>query len=402
MGLVPDAPARPVITSLSSDVISDYEKKNNNIVSEIHEYAIPEFARAAIDKLYGSLYASARYQELCRPHHALTHTWIGYQQGEITAVLLFEIRQHDLIVLSEMIALTDVQIEAFSSFVLARYPVVLRINFNAVYAKFNKLDLPNQNYIFSENYILYLPENIDIYNSKLGKATRKTIRLYGNRLHKDFPDFKWLVYSAEELPRPLQQSFLLQLQAYKHASMVARNKKSDINAVETQRMLQLATESGLFSMAVMNGEIRSGSLACRVGNNYVMLLSAADPALEKYRLGLLTCYWSVCDCIARGAQQCHLLWGRYQYKSQLLAVPEDLLRLTLYRSRWIMASMLAGVMRIALEAQKSHLQKWLLYEVQQRTDLWSRLLARLVFVAREYRRRQGKSDVLLQPGIDRH
>ena len=270
------------------------------------------------------------------------------------------------------------------------------------FARFNKIKLANQNYIFSENYILNLPKNIENYQSKLGRATRKTIRLYGNRLHKDFPDFQWRVFHANELPRALQQTFLLQLQAFKHESMVARNKKSDNDPAETRRILQLASESGLFGMAVINGEIRSGSLACRIGNNYVMLISAADPALEKYRLGLLTCYWSLCDCIARGAQQCHLLWGRYPYKSQLLAIPKDLRRLTVYRSHWVMASMFASVLHITLQAQKFRLQKWLLYEVQQRPDLCSRLLAQLVFTVREYKRKLGRPDASLRNGAEPH
>ena len=402
MALLPDVPATPVIVSLADSMIAEDEKNNNNIVSEIHEHGTPEFARVAIDRLYGSLYASVRYLELCRPYQPQPHTWIGYQQGEIQAVLLFEIREHALIVISEMIALTAVQIENFARCVLARYPSVMCINFNAVNfnLNINKLNLPAQHYVFSENYILNLPKTIENYQSSLGRATHKTIRLYGNRLKKDFPDFAWRVYSAEELPRALQQSFFQQIQAYKNQSMMARNKTPENDPAENRRILQLASESGLFSMAVINGEIRSGSLACRVGNNYVMLLSAADPALEKYRLGLLTCYWSLCDCITRGAQQCHLLWGRYQYKSQLLAVPVDLQRITLYRSRWIMAAMSASVIRMALQAEKFRIQKWLLYDVQQRRDVCSRTLAKLVFIAREFKRKLVKPGAILRSRAD--
>ncbi len=400
MASLPDVPVTPSIAALAAQATSSSGKINSSLASEIHEYAIPDIARTAIDKLYGSLYASVRYLELCRSAQVLPHTWLGYSQGEIQCVLLFEIRSSTLFVLSEMIALTAVQIESFARSVLARYPTVMRIQFNAVYAKFAQLNLPSQRCVFSENYILDLPEHADCYLQQLGKATRKTIRLYGNRLQKDFPDFTWKACTADALSPALQQSLLLQLQTFKQQSMLARNKKPEIHPAETRRILQLVAESGLFGMATINGEIRSGSVACRVGNNYVMLLSAADPALEKYRLGLLTCYWSVRDCIAHGGKQCHLLWGRYQYKSQLLAVPEELLRLTLYRSRHAMLAMPRSVIQIAIEAQQYRLQKWLLYEVPRRSDHWSRLLARLMVAVREVRRKLARPAVIIPSGMD--
>jgi hypothetical protein len=158
------------------------------------------------------------------------------------------------------------------------------------------------------------------------------VRGYRNRLLRDFPDFSWTAYNCDELTIEQQRQLVLTLQQFKRESMTARGKSPVIDTAETQHFLTMAAECGLFGIARVNGRICAGAFSCRIGDSYVMLLSASDPAMSVYRLGLLTCLWSVGDCIKRGGRQCHMLWGRYQYKQQLLAVPKILYRLTVYPS----------------------------------------------------------------------
>ncbi len=381
MAHLPDAPVPPLLGALPLEGELIKLKLAGSLITAIHENDVPEFAVAALDRLYGSLFASVRHLQLCNDYYPLPHTWVCYQQGEITGVLLFRIQASHALVLTEMIMLSQVQAEAFAHSVFARYPLLKTISFNAISPQFYALNFPLQSYVFSENYILDLPADVDTYRASLGKSSRKTINGYGNRLRRDQPDFSWEAFSFAELPVLTQQMLVHRLQQFKRDSMAARNKEAVIDAEESRRILQLASECGLFGMARINGQLCGGSLSCRIGDNYVMLLSAADPQLEHYRLGLLICYWSVCDCIARGASQCHLLWGRYQYKSQLLATRYDLVRLTVYRSRWQMMLMPDIVLRMAMRKKWYRMRQWLLHEVQQRSDLSSRLITRLVSFA---------------------
>ena len=388
MAHLPDAPLPPMLGALPLEGELIRQKLAGSLITSFHESDVPAFAAAALDSLYGSLYASARHLQLCDDFHPVPHTWICYQQGEIGAVLLFRIESTRALVLTEMIMLFQAQADAFVRSVFARYPQLKTISFNAICPQFETLALPSQRYTFSENYILDLPVDAERYLASLGKSSRKTIKSYGNRLRKDHPDFAWQAISCAELSALEQQTLVLRLQQFKRDSMTARNKQAVINDEESRRLLQLAGECGLFGIAMINGEICGGSVSCRIGENYVMLLSAADPLLEHYRLGLLVCYWAVCDCIARGAKQCHLLWGRYQYKSQLQAVPHDLIRLTVYRSRWQMLLMPAKVMLLASRKLEFGLRQWLMYEVQQRPDFLSRLMASAVRRLREIKHRK--------------
>jgi len=389
MAHLPDAPVPSSMASLRSDDALALPRVSGQFVTEIHEGCVPAFAATALDHLHGSLFASLRHLQLCEAFSAATCTWVCYQQGEICGVLLFRLEPQRLLVLTEMVRLPQAQIEAFTHAVLARYPQVKTIVFNAVCVNAGVLAYPSLRYDFSENYILDLPDTAAAYLATLGKSTRKTIHSYGNRLRRDFPDLCWRAYEKDELAPAAQRALVLQLQAFKRASMAARHKEAAIDATDTRRLLQLASECGLFGIATVNGEVCAGSVACRIGAHYVMLLSAADPALENYRLGLLACYWSVCDCIARQARQCHLLWGRYQYKSQLQAVPHVLTRLTLYRSYRAMLAMPAEVFKIVVSGQLIRCHRWLLYDVHDNADCCSRLIAATVNTLRGWRRKQG-------------
>ncbi len=348
------------------------------IVSEIHESALPAHAKAALDRLYGSMYASWRHLQLCGVDQPTPHTWIGYRHGEVIGVLLFRMRDTEALVLTEMFTLEAEIAEVFCRAVFSRFAYARRVTFNAVSLPRSLPHWPMQSYAFSENYIIDLPASADDYLNALGKSTRKTIRGYGNRLQRELPGFRWQVRPAALLRKDEQRRLVRQWQAFKQASMAARGKRAVIERRDTARLLQLASECGLYGIATLDGRVVGGSLACRFGDNYVMLLSAADPALESFRLGMLVCYWSVCDCIRADARQCHLLWGKYHYKSQLLGKPHALQRVTLYRSRLQMALSPATVLRMSWQKWRHACRNWLIAAVRDRNDAGSRAVIHIL------------------------
>jgi hypothetical protein len=330
------------------------------IVSEIHEYEVPAFAADALDRLHGSLYASFRHLALCDAARPTPHTWIGYRRGEVIGVLLFRMRGLQAVVLTEMIDLGQEVVTEFCRAVFSRFAYAEVMCFNAVSIPRPLSGLVLQQYVFSENYVIELPERVHDYVDALGKSTRKTLRGYGNRLRRDHRDFRWEVSQGPGMRCDELRRLIRQLQAFKRASMALRGKRAELSRRDCARMMQLMLQSGLIGIARIDGRVCGGSLACRVGDNYVMLLSAADPALESYRLGMLCCFWSVCDCIRIGARECHLLWGRYQYKTQLLGQPRALYRLAIYRSPLQMALSPTSVLSMSWMSARYRLRDWLL------------------------------------------
>jgi len=330
-----------------------------DIVSEIYKQSIPAFVSMALDRLHGSLYASSRYLQLSDPEKTTPNTWVGYRSGEIVGALLFRIEGKRIIVLCEVVTLDSLQINAFAASVFSNFPGIRHIAFNAVSLLLPPTFLPAQFYPFSENYVLTLPSSTETYMAMLGKSTRQSLRGYRNRLLRDFPDFSWTAYTCDELSIEQQCQLVLILQRFKRESMTARGKSAAIDATETQHLLTMAAECGLFGVAKVNGRICAGAFSCRIGDSYVMLLSASDPAMSVYRLGLLTCLWSVSDCIQRGGRQCHMLWGRYQYKHQLLAEPKNLYRLIVYPSFRQMGTQPLTVLRMFFYGRYVRSVQWL-------------------------------------------
>jgi hypothetical protein len=352
-----------------------------DIVSEIYKQSIPAFVSMALDRLHGSLYASSRYLQLSDPEKTTPNTWVGYRSGEIVGVLLFRIEGKRVIVLCEVVTLDSLQIDAFAASVFSNFPSIHHIAFNAVSLSLPPTFLPAQFYPFSENYVLTLPSSTETYMAMLGKSTRQSLRGYRNRLLRDFPDFSWTAYACDELSVEQQCQLVLILQRFKRESMTARGKSAAIDATETQHLLTMAAECGLFGVAKINGRICAGAFSCRIGDSYVMLLSASDPAMSVYRLGLLTCLWSVSDCIQRGGRQCHMLWGRYQYKHQLLAEPKNLYRLIVYPSFRQMGTQPLTVLRMFFYGRYVRSVQWLQYYLQREKNLgWKWLYRQFRYV----------------------
>lgn len=346
MAHLPDAPLPHPLAALPGSVEVMSAANSAAIVSEIHESAVPPFAEAALERLYGSLYASLRHLQLAEAAQPLPHTWVGYRRGEIVGVLLFRVVHARALVLTEMFDLAPDVAAEFCRAVFSRFVHAQSVCFNAVGLPLPLPRWPTLAATFSENYVITLPDSVDAYVASLGKSTRKTLRGYGNRLHRELPGLQWQSTQAAALRGDELRRLVRQLQAFKRDSMAARGKRADAPRRDTARLLALVAERGLVGIARLDGRICAGSLACRVGDNYVMLLSAADPALASYRLGMLCCFWAICDCLREGARECHLLWGRYQYKEQLLGVPRRLCRVMIFRSLPQMACSASSVLAL--------------------------------------------------------
>lgn len=306
----------------------------SGLVTEILEHQVPAFVAAALDRLYGSLYASAHHLSLCEPEALAPHCWAAYRGDTIVSALLFRVTAGRVVVLTEMVSLHPDEIRLFCRSVFARYPQVHTVSLHAVMLNRRLQGLAALAYVFSENYILELPDSVKNYLTSLGKSTRKSIMGYSNRLSKHFPQLRWTSCDAAELSAAALHDVVVQLQAYKSVSMAARGRQAEYDQAETQRVLTLAADYGRVGIATLDGRIVAGSLSLRFGDSFIMWLAAADPELASYRLGMLTCFWSISDCISQQALHCHLLWGRYHYKHQLLAVPHPLYQIEIFRS-WL-------------------------------------------------------------------
>lgn len=293
-----------------------------------HENAVPPFVEENLRRLYSSLYSSLAHRRIFGGMENAS-TYVVRCNGAIVDLWLFRRNGGRVQVLNEGIEIDEQSANRFIRYIFDRYPTVNVISFHAVQAKQGKLSSPFQRFNCLEDMVLSLPATAADYHASLGRSTRSYINRYLNRVRRDHPTFEFRTYLAHEI----EESHVRKIVEFNRARMVAKGKVSIHNEDTTERIVQLAMECGMVCVVSINGRICAGTVNYRIGDNYFLEVIAHDSAYSDYGLGMVCCYLTVCECIANGAGEYHLLWGQDEYKTRLRAIRRDLDHLDIYRSR---------------------------------------------------------------------
>jgi CelD/BcsL family acetyltransferase involved in cellulose biosynthesis len=207
------------------------------------------------------------------------------------------------------------------------------------------LPYPFQRFNYSEDLVVNLPPTAEEYHRRLGKNTRRNIKRYSERLQRGFPSVQFSVAEKEAVSRQDVRDIV----RLNHERMAGKHKLSAIDDAETDRIIRLVEECGLVGVTRIDGRVVAGTIAYRVGANFFLNVLAHDPKYDEYWLGILCCYQTICECIARNGKDFHFLWGKYEYKYTLLAQQRDLDILHVYRSWPAMLSSLDMVLQAAVK-----------------------------------------------------
>nr|WP_315222680.1 GNAT family N-acetyltransferase [uncultured Duganella sp.] len=289
---------------------------------------VPAWAGPALERLYGNLYATLTQFRLSRDL-AQAHTYAAYQGGELKTLLVFGLRDGVVEVYNEVICLGAGEIDAFARYVFAGFAAARVVALRAVHVPRAGWAYPSQQYDYLEDTWIALPAGVEAYTASLSKNTRRNVRRYSQSLLDEQPGYTFdLAEGGAADPRRIDAIIALN-----HARMATKNKLSALDARETARLKQLAGACGLVGAITIDGRIRAGAISYHVGDNHFLVVLAHDPDYDRYSLGFLCCYLTICACIERGAKEFHFLWGRYDYKRSFLGQQRSLDQLLLYRSR---------------------------------------------------------------------
>lgn len=302
--------------------------KNDGIVIEFFDNNVPSFVEDEMEKIYGSLFSSLKRIRLYKGLDDV-HTYVVRKQGSVISILLFRRENQAIHVMNEFIELQAIDISLFSQFVFSNFKSISIIFFSAIKLSAKNLTFPYQKYDSTEDMILNLPGSVPEYLEKLGNSTRRNIKRYVNKIEREHPSFEFKFFEKGAVT----QQHIEQIIEYKITAMTKKGKKTRADQLEVGRILDMVkTCDGLIGIAEIEGQIRGGEIICRVGDNYFSMIGAHDLTYDKYSLGTISCYLTVCECIARKGKNFHFLWGRESYKKRLLAVQEEFQNVIVYRS----------------------------------------------------------------------
>lgn len=300
----------------------------DDVTISLHENAVPAFVEQELDQLYQNLNSSLVHYSVQRKAKEAS-TYIARRDGHAIAILLFTRKKDCIHVINEMIDIPNEEIKRFASFVFSIYKTVSIISFSLIGKHIGELPFPCQQHDGSEDIVLSLPSKPSTYLDSLSPKTRRNIRRYLRAIKHDYPTFR----SETTVGAEINEQHMLDLIGLKKVNMGVKNIKFGIDEEELEWIVRQAKLSGLVTVALIDGKVCGGSIALRVKDNFFGEIISYDLAYQKYSLGILCTYLTVCDQILHGGAESHLCWGRYQYKYKLAGVQRDRASLDIYRSR---------------------------------------------------------------------
>jgi hypothetical protein len=347
-----------------------------------HENQVPPFVEAELVRLYGHIFSSLLQFRVYGELTADTSTYVVRRAGVVVTLLLYRREKNLVKVLNQSIRISNDDMRRFADHIFSIYPSVTTISFHAVQPDIDGLRYPHQRFNCADDIVIALPDAQQAYLASLGKNMRRNIRRYTDRLTRSFPSFHVEFHACENADEQQIRTII----GFNRARMAGKNKVSTLDELESDRIVQLTKACGLLSVAMIDGRICAGGIAYRIGDNFFLYVIAHDPAYDDYWVGILTCYLTICECIARGGKAFHFLWGRYDYKFALGAVLHTLDHVDVYRS-WTMYMLNSHtIARTALDREIYRLKFALLDMARRKDSAAARFVSQVVTRLRRAKR----------------
>ncbi len=290
----------------------------------------PSFIWAACENLYHSSFCSEHHLKTYSCIDSHTITWVSRRQGVIDAVIIFKLKNHAVVVLNELIVLSNIHIINFSTFIFEKYHAVKCIQFKGIFQNNEKLTIPHLSFNFSEDFILTLPLSSALWLNYLSKKKRTTLRHLLNRAQHKFPNLQFRSVSAPELSTFLIQHIL----SMSRFRLKNKRKKFCMTDAEEKCLIDLMKKNGEIYVLENEGKIIAGLLCTYCKQDLFFHMISHDSNFNEIRAGLLCCYYTILQAIENKFDRIHFLWGRYQYKFQLGAKEEKLIKLAIFRNNF--------------------------------------------------------------------
>jgi CelD/BcsL family acetyltransferase involved in cellulose biosynthesis len=342
---------------------------------------VPDWVGPALERLYGNLFSSLPQFRLGRGLDG-AHTYAAYRRGELLTLFVFSLRDGVVELYNEVIPLGEDEIGGFARYVFAEFPAARVIRMRAVQVERAPRGFPRQLYDYLEDTIVTLPAGVAAYTDSLSKNTRRNVRRYSQAVAAEQPGFRFSV-ALGAAADPAQIDAVI---ALNHARMAAKNKRSIIDDAEAARLQSLVRGCGLVAVVTIDGRVCAGAISYRVGDNYFLIVLAHAPEYDRYSLGFLCCYWTICACIEHGGKEFHFLWGRYDYKRNFLGRLRRLDQLLLYRSHLAMCMHARLALRTWHRAMQRRAMLWL-QQAKHQDTVTARAALTLYNLARRWRQR---------------
>jgi hypothetical protein len=315
-----------VLENFAEENLVTEPRENSNIT--IHENEIPGFVERELEVLYESIYCTlARLRIYDQPLDV--STYVGRRGAAIKAVFLFRHDGDEIQVLNQQVTISEEDIREFAAAVFSRYQSARVISFYAIDTKLDRLPFPFQKYPEVDENVVFLPSSGEAYLASMSANFRTTVQRSERRTLKQFPTFRYQVFSKDEVDEEQVREIIRMARA----RMVVKQKKAYVGEEHLDNLMRLIRTHGYVGVATVDGKLCGGSVWYWVGRRNFLHIIAHDPQFDQYKLGNQTLLMGILYWIGRGGRECWLMGGSEAHKSKFRAVPRCLESVVVYRSR---------------------------------------------------------------------
>ncbi|MEM8511293.1 hypothetical protein RCH14_000584 [Massilia sp. MP_M2] len=315
---------------------------------------VPAGIEEALITTYASLHSSLAFFTVFRSLENVS-CYLACSTGAPSTVLLFTFSGRRVDVINEMIEVSQAEIARFVAYVFAHFPQIDIISFKAVKTATSELRFPVQQYRAKGSYVVTLPATPDAYKARIGKSTRASINQGLNGIRRHFPSFQSRFFVNDDIDEH-------HIQAIVALSEQKINAGNAVFFYDVARLARLARLCGFVHVILIDGRICAGSINYQVGTSFFGDAMGYDPQYEKFGLGKLCVYLTICESIVRGGTRFYLGGGVFNFKERLLGVPFDMDEVHIYRSplkllrniEHAIGAMIAAAMRSAKQLLHQH------------------------------------------------
>ncbi|TCS36347.1 acetyltransferase (GNAT) family protein [Paucimonas lemoignei] len=343
-----DVPLVQVKTVRSTEFLA--EKKSD----AIYLNDIPQFVEGELQRLYGHIYSSLPYVLAFESSDNIS-TYVARQDEKPSAILLFRLSGRRIDVLNHTMQIDPAELRRFASCMFKRFPSVEIIRLNAVHTDLADFPYPVLRGHAMEDIVIDLPDTVNDYTARLGKATRHNLKRYQAKLKKNFFYVSYQSYEKNDI----EEQIIYDLIRLSEARVTAKNINFGINGEQARRMVELAKSCGVVDVIWVDGQLCAGSISFRIGTNQKAEVIAHDEKYNDYSPGMLCYYHAICQGIHHGVKKYHMGGGRLDYKVWLSGVQQNMEQVEIYRSYAGMALNCDCVAETAFKAGVLRLKTWL-------------------------------------------
>jgi hypothetical protein len=301
---------------------------------------VPEGLADELPALYGSLSSTLDW-------------FLAYERKQPDGVCLLDAPRHVIMfrrqggtvdVLNTAFACGREEAERICRALFRALPDVRRIHLSVMFPP-DELGFPRRVLGTLDHMVIDLPGSVDEYYRSLGKATRKHVRSYQNRLNRAVPDLNVEVVKPGERSRELVDRLIeWKIQRFREKGRITY---WETNQTLAERVADLLRRCGEARITYISGKEAAIDVCFRVGETAYIYESAHDPQYDEYSLGFLTFYWFVRDALESGATRVNALEGTHGSKTPLGARPVRTTSLSVFRSQADRLRSLDEVLRVA-------------------------------------------------------